>query len=288
MADDQVVSVTDSPTFSSDGTRWPGFLLEGHIPQTCRDAIWWGWHKTHVVLFTEGHCVFRTRGDLGDADFVARPGSICIFPRDCGQTRFFISEADFQSVVVELDAGRLEQLLHEDVQGSRLLTPQLNINDPQIAFLLQSMRTEVEAGCAAGALYGESLSLALAAYLFGRYSTHAGNSEAADRKFSGAEINRILDYVHAHLGSDFSLVDLAHVVELSPRHFSRLFRNSFGTTPYKYVVSERVTQAKVLLTRKALSIVEVADRLGFANQSHFTDVFRKATGMPPRRYQEKH
>ena len=42
----------------------------------------------------------------------------------------------------------------------------------------------------------------------------------------------------ADLGSGFSLVELANVVQLSPRHFSRLFRNSFGTTPYRYVVGE--------------------------------------------------
>jgi AraC family transcriptional regulator len=289
LVNGRVTSVTDTPVLSSAGTRWSGFLLEAHAARVCRQAVWWAWHKTHVVLFTEGRCIFRTRGDLGDADFVAERGSICIFPSDCGQTRFFISEADFQSVVVELDAGRLEQLLHGDgPQSSYVLTPQLNIDDPQIAALIRNMRMEVEAGCPAGSLYAESLSVALAAYLFGRYSAKASNAGVSERRFSNAQTRRVLDYVHAHLGSDFSLVDLARVVEVSPRHFSRLFRNSFGTTPYKYVVSERVTQAKALLGRRALSIVEIAEGLGFANQSHFTDVFRKATGVPPRRYQEEH
>jgi AraC family transcriptional regulator len=289
LIDGQVTSVTDTPVLSSAGTSWSGFLLEGHAARFSRHDVWWAWHKTHVALFTEGSCIFRTRGDAGDADFVAGPGSICIFPSGCEKTRFFVSEADFQCVVVELDAGRLEQLLHGDgPQNGCVPTPQLNIDDPQIAALMLNMRTEVEAACPAGSLYGESLSLALAAYLLGRYSAKASSAGVAERRFSNVQTHRVLDYVHAHLGSDFSLVDLARVVELSPRHFSRLFRNSLGTTPYQYVVSERVTQAKALLGKRALSIVEIAEGLGFANQSHFSDVFRKATGVPPRRYREEH
>lgn len=289
LVNGRMTPVTETPILSSAGTRWSGFLLEGHTARVCREAVWWAWHKTHVVLFTKGRCAFRTRGDLGDADFVAKGGSICIFPSDRGQTRFFISEADFQSVVVELDAERLEQLLHGDgPQSSCVLTPRLNIDDPQLAALIRNMQMEVEAGCPAGSLYDESLSLALATYLFGRYSANSSSAGVSEPRFSNRQIHQVLDYLHAHLGSDFSLVDLARVVELSPRHFSRLFRNSFGTTPYKYVVGERVTQAKALLGRRALSIVEIAEGLGFANQSHFTDVFRKATGVPPRRYQEEH
>jgi len=288
IIDGQVTSVTDTPVLSSADTRWSGFLLEGLAARVCRHDVWWAWHKTHVVLFTDGSCMFRTRGDAGDADFIAGPGSVCIFPSGCEKTRFLISEADFESVVVELETERLEQLLRGDgPQSGCVLTPQLNIDDPQIAALLRSMRMEVEAGCPAGALYGESLSLALAAYLSGRYSVKAPNSGVPEHRFSDSQIHQVLDYMHAHLGSDFSLLQLANVVQLSPRHFSRLFRNSFGTTPHKYVVSERVTQAKALLGRRALSIVEIAEALGFANQSHFTDVFRKATGVPPRRYQQE-
>jgi AraC family transcriptional regulator len=95
----------------------------------------------------------------------------------------------------------------------------------------------------------------------------------------------VIDYVHAHLGNDLGLVELASTTNLSPRHFSRLFRNTFGTTPYRYVMSERINQVKALLATKRLSIVEIVQILGFADQSHLTNVFKKATGVTPRQYQ---
>jgi AraC family transcriptional regulator len=52
-------------------------------------------------------------------------------------------------------------------------------------------------------------------------------------------------------------------------------------------MGERINQVKTLLSTKRLSIVEIVDTLGFADQSHLTNVFRKATGVTPRRYQRE-
>jgi AraC family transcriptional regulator len=77
-----------------------------------------------------------------------------------------------------------------------------------------------------------------------------------------------------------NLPHLAELVDMSPRQFFRLFANTFGCTPHRYVMKERVARAKDLLSA-GLSLVEIAHTLGFASQSHFSDVFRKATGASP-------
>jgi len=273
------------PVFSSADSKWSGFLLEGHVISASREEVGWSWHSTHVAVCTAGSCVVRISGAAGDAHYTARPGSICVFPKGCDHTTISLSDGGFQSVVVELDTTRLEQLLDdESLESRRALAPQINISDPQLGALVDSMRAEVEMGCPAGSLYGESLSLALTAYLSGRYSAKPPSTGVSGLRFSNAQMLRVLDFIHAHLASDFSLVELADLVQLSPRHFSRIFRNTFGATPYRYVMAERLNQAKALLATKRQSIVEIAESLGFANQSHFTDVFRRATGLPPRRF----
>jgi AraC family transcriptional regulator len=101
------------------------------------------------------------------------------------------------------------------------------------------------------------------------------------------QLQRVLDYIEARLGSDLSLTELAGVAELSPDHFSRAFRNSVGFTPHQYVIRERISAAKRLLAARRTPIAEVALALGFASQSHFTELFHRAVGTTPKRYQQE-
>jgi AraC family transcriptional regulator len=89
-----------------------------------------------------------------------------------------------------------------------------------------------------------------------------------------------MDYIHANLDHALSLSDLAEIVQLGPRQFFRKFSSTFGTTPHQYILNERVAQAKELIA-KGRMFVDIAGKLGFANQSHFSGAFRKVTGMPP-------
>jgi AraC family transcriptional regulator len=279
---------TGSPEFSSAATGWSGFLFERHSVLGGLEEIGWFWHSTHVGMCTTGSSVVRVSGGAGDAHCVIHPGSVFIFPRGCDQTNIRISGGVHGFVVAELDRTGLERLLPGDAKPSdEKLTAQLNIDDPHIAAIMGNMLAEAMAGCPSGSLYGESLSLALAAYVAAHYSIRACRPETVEHGFSRSQLQTVIDYIHAHLNDDLSLVELAGAVNLSPRHFSRLFRKTFGTTPYRYVMGERIDQAKTLLATKRLSILEIVEALGFADQSHLTNVFRKATGVTPRRYQRE-
>jgi AraC family transcriptional regulator len=94
-------------------------------------------------------------------------------------------------------------------------------------------------------------------------------------------LKRVLAYIDDNLGGDINLDDLAGVARLSPHHFSELFRQSTGTSPYRYVLRRRVECAKVLLRESVMGVLEVALAVGFADQSHFSKVFRRVTGMAP-------
>jgi AraC family transcriptional regulator len=287
IIDGQVRPIPGLPLLSSAGSKGSGFLLEAHAVPASREEFGWSWHHTHVGLCIGGPSEIRISGAAGRGHFIARPGSVFIFPRGCGDTNFQHFGDRYRFVVVEIDTSRLERLFQDYVhQIDKLLTPQLYVPEPSIAALIGNMRAEFEAGSPSGPLYSEPLSLALAAYVSNRYAAKAAAVAPIDRKLSHIQARRVIDYIHARLDSDFSLVELASVVHLSSRHFSRLFRNTFGTTPHRYVMIERLKRAKELLAASTLSLVEIAECTGFASQSHFTDVFHAATGVTPRYYRD--
>src|SRR5262249_12785880 len=80
----------------------------------------------------------------------------------------------------------------------------------------------------------------------------------------------------AELGPDGSL----------GRLYAESLANSMGLAPHQYVLEQRIDRAKTLLSETALSLTEIAYRLGFASQSHFTAVFRRLTSTTPEAYRK--
>jgi AraC family transcriptional regulator len=278
------------PEFSSEGSGWSGFRFEIHLLPPRHDELGLSWQKTHLHVCLAGRASVHVTGVAGERRYLSRPGhSISLFPAGTGHTNLHRHGDRERIAVVEMDSARIRPP-NDDGSNADLtasLVPQIGVDDQQAASLVRTMIAEVKAGCPGGRLYGESLSMALAAYVRGRYAATGRHTPDHELRFSGSQLRRVLDYMRAHVGSDFRLVDLAGALQISARHFTRLFRNSFGTTPHRYVLAERVKFAKILLRRRRVPIVDIAARLGFASQSHFTQVFRKETGVPPSRYRRE-
>jgi sigma-54 dependent transcriptional regulator, acetoin dehydrogenase operon transcriptional activator AcoR len=96
------------------------------------------------------------------------------------------------------------------------------------------------------------------------------------------KLRRVMAYVDARLGGPISLDDLANVAGVSRFHFHRQFRKTVGVTPREYVLRARIERAKGLLTDSDLTVGEVSGAVGFADQSHFSNIFRRLTAMTPR------
>ena len=73
---------------------------------------------------------------------------------------------------------------------------------------------------------------------------------------------------------------------MSPYHFLRLFKESMGLTPYRYVIERRVERARELLRRSSLPISEVALSCGFTDQSHLSWHFKRLVGLTPKAFRE--
>jgi AraC family transcriptional regulator len=93
-----------------------------------------------------------------------------------------------------------------------------------------------------------------------------------------------LTYIDAHLGERLTLPEIAETLEISPHHFSHVFKRATGVPPHRYVMQRRIERAKQLLRSTDLSIAAIALEVGCASQSHFSDLFHRATGVTPRAY----
>jgi AraC-like DNA-binding protein len=85
-----------------------------------------------------------------------------------------------------------------------------------------------------------------------------------------------------------SVKELADKVGLSANYLSSLFHSQTATTIRQYIANRRIEKAKVHLADPTCSIKEVAYRLGFQNPYHFSNAFRRATGVRPSAYQLSH
>jgi|SoiMethySBSTD1v2_1073268.scaffolds.fasta_scaffold27700_2 AraC family transcriptional regulator len=96
------------------------------------------------------------------------------------------------------------------------------------------------------------------------------------------QIRKVSNYVDAHLSRSMSNEDLAALVRLTPSHFGRAFRNSFGEPPHEYVIRRRIERAQGLMLSTAAPLSEIALDCGLADQSHLTRLFRRIAGQTPR------
>ncbi|MEM5473507.1 AraC family transcriptional regulator [Hoeflea sp. AS60] len=99
--------------------------------------------------------------------------------------------------------------------------------------------------------------------------------------FSATELNRLIDYVEAHLAEDLSVGDMANAVGLSRFHFSRVFRQTTSETPYQFLLQRRVQKARDLLLSSKLPLEHIATICGFRTLAHFDEAFRRIVGTRP-------
>jgi AraC family transcriptional regulator len=276
------------PLIWSAQTAWSGFLLERNV---CHDggagSILFPY--TELIMVAAGSISVEYRALSINKRFCAGPGSVTIWPAGhelspVSWTAHGMEGSATEMIRIQLDMSALERLAPEDdpLAGLRL-AQQSGIEDAALASLMRLMEMDVAAACPIGKLYGESLSLALAAHVAGRYST--GSIETAPHDgLARPVLTRVLDYIGANLGRDLTITELAAVANMSPHHFSLRFKRSVGVAPHQWVVRARVREAERLLRARSMSVAEVALALGFASQTHFTDVFRRATGTTPRHY----
>jgi multiple sugar transport system substrate-binding protein len=104
------------------------------------------------------------------------------------------------------------------------------------------------------------------------------------RQMHTPPIARAIEYIETHLNQSLDRDTIADIVHLSPSHFSVLFKEVIGQTFTEYLTHLRIERAKNLLGNPEYNIEQIAEKVGFSDESYFTLVFKKLTGVTPSRY----
>jgi AraC family transcriptional regulator len=264
--DDSIVEYI--PHHDPVAIRWPA----------CRDVL--------LSLSLETEYAFRSWAGLNDEGNFDE-GSIAIIaagrevrwdrPRGgSAAIHVFLSERSIRHAALEADDARpLEIISATDAR------------DSELEFAVRRLHMEL-AGIGGGSKLHRDVLLGCIASRVGRaHAEWAPRQRLPRRRLTAFDAARVHDYVRLNPASDVGIDTLAALVRRGPYDFMRLFKFTTGHTVHQYVTRLRIEIAREKLrNRRAgeLSLADLSAELGFADQSHFTRCFRRATGSTPGRY----
>jgi AraC-like DNA-binding protein len=102
-------------------------------------------------------------------------------------------------------------------------------------------------------------------------------------RLSASQLKQVIEYVEQNLPRPITLLSLASAMGISLAHFCKLFKNTTGCTPYRYITECRVERAQTLL-ESGQPLIAIAHEVGFNSQSHLTTQFKRIVGLTPGQY----
>lgn len=188
-------------------------------------------------------------------------------------------------LVIAFDRNFFTELSHQAADADIELIGELGVTDRRLAELTGLFDDELRDNGSNGRFYVENLGAALAAYLVQRRTNKPTAASYQSRiSLAPSRLRRIIEYIDTHLTDDLGLTELSEVAGLNPHHFAHAFKETVGMPPHRFIVERRVDKARGLLEYRQQSIADIAIACGFANQSHFTEHFRRVVGTTPAKY----
>jgi len=229
-----------------------------------------------LAVITRGAIRIRAAG----IEFTARAGDVFAANADVRHQGWPIDSEGWSLRTVYLDLDRLQHVV-TGVPARRTGTldgPLLQ--DADLAGRLIGAHECAEPGVPA--LRRDEALLALGERLFGRHVRPAHVDDSLDTAPRAVRLAR--EFLDAHVDVRLSLQELADVSGLPPFRLVRAFARSVGMSPHAYQRQLRLRQATSLI-RQGAAISAAALAAGFADQAHFTRLFRSTMGIPPGAYQ---
>jgi AraC family transcriptional regulator len=161
------------------------------------------------------------------------------------------------------------------------IPPALYFEDSNLKATLLKLQSVLDGSSIDDYAYAETLGLLLLWELKHFADPRHSQLNPVRGGLTAIQLRRVKEFVDARISNDVTITDLAALLGLSQFHFIRAFKDSVGLSPYQYVLTERVNRARDLLSKRDLSVADVALAVGFSDASQLNRVFRKLVGVTP-------
>jgi AraC family transcriptional regulator len=274
-----IAALNGEPAGGRGFAQWPSLGIGHHRFAGLPDYVSAPEIGYHYISVTLGDPL-QVEGILSGGRMAAdvRKGQVIIMA--AGQANTWRWSNPTEEAHVFLDPRLVSRVAGEAGYRSTEVLNRCAVDDDQIRHIVISLVEEMMAPGPGSAMMVETGAQLLAHHLLRRHSA----GPARDLRTGGlapSQLQAIEAYAEEHLADDISLATLAAVVGLSPFHFARAFKQAAGRSPHVWLTERRMARARHLVETSALSILEIANSVGFESQSHFGQVFRKHAGLSP-------
>jgi AraC family transcriptional regulator len=188
----------------------------------------------------------------------------------------------FDFLLLEVSRSFLIELAQEHGwRGSIDLACRAGTIDPMLSHLVATVEPLLENSGTASPLFVDQLGTTIGIHLIEHYGATSPQDVPRQTSLSRSQLAVACEMLASEAGSDLSIAAIARRCGLSRGYFIRGFKEATGKTPHQWALSQRVEQARGMLVKSDMSLADIALACGFADQSHFTRVFARVTGMPP-------
>jgi AraC family transcriptional regulator len=227
----------------------------------------------HLVCFvSQVHIECRMAG-RANAEH-ATTGSLAICP--AGIDAAANTRQSVDAIIVAIDPGRFALAAAEDSALEARLMDRLSGYDRGLFDLARVLAVQSAEDYPNGALFWNE---AAGRFIEGLVARHTSGRESRTRGVLGETVlDRLREYVMAHLDQPIEVAAMAKLAGRSPFNFTRVFSRSVGVSPHRYVIHLRLQRAIDMVRDGRTGLAEIAACTGFADQSHLSRWVRRVYG----------
>jgi AraC family transcriptional regulator len=282
----RIVSVRDERSVATaQAFDWPGVMLEaGRNDVVEVDDLTLGHH--YMGINTDRRPItMEVKEPNGYRRVTLPPGTGWLTPAGHGFSLRVRAAGPHAYARVSIDPIRFERFIsaNQDRAAPVALRRSYEIGGPQVQHLIGALSAEARAGTPSGLAFVDALTAALAQQLVRQAGVEARMPEPRRGGLAPAVRRRVLELMDARPSAGLTVDVLADEAGLSPAHFARAFKESVGRAPHQHLMMLRLDRARRLLEERGAVLADVALRAGFADQAHFTRLFKRAFGVTPGR-----
>lgn len=207
-----------------------------------------------------------------------------------GQLSFIPAGADNRWTFGAGNPSALHVLVHTDVfekaapGASTSMRDDFQVTAPALRNIARRLQIELTQNGASGVMFAETVIQMLCGAMANQFG-----EQRPDGLSEIGNVANARELINDEYDRKIRLAELAALCDLSQSQLLRAFKKQFGTSPHQYLLDRRIEMAKrCLLSETCEPLGQLAASLGFADQSHFTRQFCRATGVTPNRFRSSH